>query len=33
MSKLLTKEPAERLGFEGGIDAILSHEWFDDVNI
>lgn len=25
MKKLLTKEPSERLGFIGGIDAILAH--------
>lgn len=33
MSRLLRKDPTERLGFVGGIDAIFSHEWFSDVNV
>ena len=29
---LLTKDPNRRLGFKKGIDEIISHEWFRNLN-
>jgi hypothetical protein len=28
LSKLLMKNPEERLGYRGGVDEILAHHWF-----
>ena len=33
ISKLLEKDPKKRLGYEGGIEEIISHPWFSDVDI
>lgn len=33
MTALLQKRPEDRLGYRGGIDEILQHEWFGAVNL
>jgi serum/glucocorticoid-regulated kinase 2 len=33
LNGLLTKEPTERLGYKGGVDEILAHKWFADLDI
>lgn len=33
IEKLLTKDPKKRLGTKGGIQEILSHPWFADINM
>ena len=33
VTQLLQKEPSDRLGSEGGVDQILAHEWFKEVNV
>jgi len=32
ITKLLTKDPKERIGTEGGMDEIIGHDWFKDIN-
>lgn len=32
LSKLLVKNPKERLGVVGGVNEILSHSWFTGIN-
>lgn len=32
LSKLLVKNPKERLGVVGGVNEILSHSWFEGIN-
>ena len=31
--KLLIKEPENRIGSDGGIDQILKHPWFAEIDI
>lgn len=31
--KCLKKDPKERLGATGGLEEIISHPWFSDINI
>jgi len=33
ITKLLTKDPTQRLGFHGGCDEVLSHPWFSDIDV
>jgi len=33
LTKLLAKEPQERIGFKGGLAEILQHPWFRDVSL
>ena len=33
ISKLLEKNPKERIGYEGGIEEIIAHPWFKDIDI
>ena len=33
ISNLLIKEPENRIGSDGGIDQILKHPWFSDIDI
>lgn len=33
LNGLLTKEPTERLGYKGGVDEILAHPWFADLDL
>lgn len=33
INKCLSKKPNERLGAKGGVDEIISHPWFADINI
>ena len=30
---LLVKEPENRMGSDGGIDQILKHPWFSDIDV
>jgi serum/glucocorticoid-regulated kinase 2 len=32
ITKLLTKEPTERLGTAGGVADIIAHPWFNDID-
>jgi len=32
ITKLLEKDPKERLGTVGGVDAIIKHPWFADID-
>ena len=32
ITKLLTKDPKERIGTDGGMDEITSHDWFKDID-
>ncbi len=32
ITKLLAKDPADRLGTEGGVDEIKTHPWFSDID-
>lgn len=33
ITKLLEKDPKKRLGHDGGIEEIISHRWFTDIDI
>lgn len=33
IEKCLKKDPMERLGTRGGLEEILSHEWFADIDL
>ena len=33
ISNLLIKEPENRIGSDGGIDQILNHPWFSDIDV
>jgi serum/glucocorticoid-regulated kinase 2 len=33
ISKLLEKNPKKRLGHDGGIEEIIAHPWFSDIDI
>lgn len=33
IEKLLEKDPKKRIGYEGGIEEIIAHEWFKDIDI
>ena len=33
ISNLLIKEPENRIGSDGGIDQILQHPWFSDIDV
>ena len=33
VKKLLNKDPKKRLGATGGVEEVLRHPWFDDVDI
>ena len=30
---LLSKNPEERIGMKGGVEEILDHEWFSNINV
>ena len=32
IEKFLIKEPAERIGTNGGVNEVLSHPWFADMD-
>ena len=32
VSSLLVKNPKNRLGYKGGAEEILAHEWFNDID-
>ena len=32
INKLLDKDPVTRLGSNGGLDEILAHKWFNDLD-
>ena len=33
IEKLLEKDPKKRIGYEGGIEEIIAHDWFRDIDI
>ena len=33
IEKLLEKDPKKRIGYEGGIEEIVAHAWFKDIDI
>merc|ERR1711957_644602 len=33
ISKLLEKDPTERIGSQGGIEEIIAHPWFKDIDL